>query len=124
MTPQKFRKLLRQKPPKKDGTPGRFSIRFWYTGAANLRASRVEIGLGTNDEAEAMKTAAIVINTIYALSRFYGGGLCYKVFVEDAQDEKKGIPLPDAFLNKYEKKAPAESTPELPFAPSDESCNN
>lgn len=101
MNPKNFRKLLRQKPPKADGTPGRFSIRFWFTGLPENKACRVEIGLGTNDEQEAIRTGAVVMNTIYALSQFYGGKLCRRVSVDD---DKNGIPLQDAILRKGERR--------------------
>lgn len=115
MNIKNFKRLLRQKPG------GRYSIRFFFTALPHLRASRVEIGLGTHDEAEAIRTAAVVLNTIYALSRFYGGKLCNRVFVDD---DKNGVPLPDAQLQKTEppKKRRKKTPPELPlFAPSTDS---
>lgn len=112
MNPKNFRKLLRQKPPKADGTPGRFSIRFYFTGLPENKASRVEIGLGTNDEREAMQTAAVVMNTIYALSQFYGGKLCRRVVVDNDAD---GVPLPEAILRKDDR--PSRSAPKLEELP-------
>lgn len=71
----KLKKLLRQNKPHHDGTPGSYSIRLFVQEAESLKAKRIEVGLGTNNEAEALKRAESIVRAFYAA----GGRFTHKV---------------------------------------------
>lgn len=62
----KLRRLLRQNPPRKDGTPGTYSVRFFVQESEELKPKRIEVGLGTNNELEALKRAESIVRAFYA----------------------------------------------------------
>lgn len=62
----KLLKLLRQNPPRTDGTPGTYSVRLFVQEDAAMKPKRIEVGLGTNNEAEAIKRAESIVRAFYA----------------------------------------------------------
>lgn len=62
----KLRRLLRQNAPRKDGTPGSFMIRLFVQEDPLVKPKRIEVGLGTNDEDEAVKRAESIVRAFYA----------------------------------------------------------
>lgn len=76
MTDEELTKYLRQNPPRRDGTPGTYCLRFLVqTSDPNLKPRRVEIGLSTNDKAEALRHAQTLLLGIYALGARFSGRL-------------------------------------------------
>lgn len=72
---EKLKKLLRQNKPRQDGTPGSFSLRLFVQEDARLKAKRIEVGLRTNDEREALRRAESIVRAFYAA----GGRFTHKV---------------------------------------------
>lgn len=72
---KKLKKLLRQNKPHSDGTPGSFCLRLFVQEDENLKARRIEVGLATNDEEEALKRAESIVRAFYAA----GGRFTHKV---------------------------------------------
>lgn len=62
----KLRRLLRQNPPRRDGTPGTFTIRLFVQEDELMKPKRIEVGLGTNNEDEAVKRAESIVRAFYA----------------------------------------------------------
>ena len=60
-------KYLRQNPQGKEGKPGTYRLRFYFTHRKEWKASRVEIGLGTDNKEEARIRASIFLRGLYAL---------------------------------------------------------
>lgn len=68
MTPKYLKQnYLRQNAPKKDGTPGSYSLRFLLTLNPMHKPRRVEIGLGTCDRDEAYWRARTILKAIWVL---------------------------------------------------------
>lgn len=65
-TKAKLLKLLRQNPPRKDGTPGTYSVRLFVQESEEMKPKRIEVGLATNNEAEALKRAESIVRAFYA----------------------------------------------------------
>lgn len=60
-------KYLKQNQQGKKGNPGTYRLRFYFSARKELKASRYEIGLGTNDKEEARIRASIFLRGLYAL---------------------------------------------------------
>lgn len=67
-------RYLRQNKPRRDGSPGSFSIRFLvFSRGMRRKPRRVEIGLGTNRKGEAVKCARLLLMGLYALGARFSG---------------------------------------------------
>lgn len=92
-------KLLRQNPPKKDGSPGAFSVRLFVQEHEALKAKRVEVGLGTSNREEALNRAAVVIRALYAA----GGKFTHKTwFKTEAQKHCVSVARAAAAINQQD----------------------
>lgn len=68
------KKYLRQNRPRRDGSPGSYSLRFLvFSKGVGRKPQRVEIGLGTNDEGEAVRAARRLLGGLYALGARFSG---------------------------------------------------
>lgn len=68
MKDSELRKYLRQnKPTKKTGQPGSFYLRMLYCPNPVLKSIRKDIGLGTNEEAEAILRARLLLRACCVL---------------------------------------------------------
>ncbi len=101
MTDDELMRYLRQNPTRRDGTPGTYTLRFFVLpDDRNLKARRVEIGLGTNDKVAALGRAQVLLLGIYALGARFSGRLAlhgpYREFatVRTALPEKR-LPYKD-----------------------------
>lgn len=63
---KKLLKLLRQNPPRKDGTAGTFFVRLFVQESAEMKPKRIEVGLGTNVKEEAIRRAEVIVRAFYA----------------------------------------------------------
>lgn len=82
-----LKKYLRQNKPGKNGKAGTFNLRLLFSFKAEYKPLRVEIGLGTNNELEAIQRALIFLKGIYAL----GGCFSNKIAVESIKGSKFSI---------------------------------
>jgi hypothetical protein len=76
-----LKKYLRQNKSGKNGKPGTWCIRLLFNADKCRNPIRVEIGLGTSCEAEAIERAAIFLRGVYAL----GGSFSNKISVSSFQ---------------------------------------
>lgn len=76
MTDSELSKYLRQNPPRRDGTPGTYCLRFFVLpDNPAYKPRRVEIGLSTNDKTEALCRAQTLLLGVYALGARFSGRL-------------------------------------------------
>lgn len=87
---QKIKKYLRQNKPGKHGKPGSYCLRLLFEANKNLKPVRVEIGLRTSNEDEALQRAVIFLQGVYAL----GGKFSNKIYLKAAQAQP--VPLGEA----------------------------
>lgn len=73
-----FRRFLRRNGRRKNGEPGSLSLRVLVVTDPQMKPRRVEIGLGTSDEAEALARARVMLRAVYAL----GGKFSSRLLVE------------------------------------------
>lgn len=67
MKDKELRKYLRQNKPTRSGLPGSFYLRMLYCPNPVLKSTRKDIGLGTNDEAEALRRARLLLRACCVL---------------------------------------------------------
>lgn len=104
-----LKRYLRQNKPRKDGRPGTFTLRLMFNVSKELKPLRIEIGLGTPNEQEALERAAIFLKGVYAL----GGSFSSRVALGG---RKHCIPLADAIPTKERtRKRPCEDLPLFRF---------
>lgn len=71
-----LKRYLRQNRPRRDGSPGSYSLRFLvFACGPKKKPKRVEIGLGTNDAAEAVRRARLLLQGLYALGARFSGSI-------------------------------------------------
>ncbi len=101
-----FRRFLRRNGRRKNGEPGSLSLRVLVVTDPKMKPRRVEIGLGTSDEAEALARARVMLRAVYALGGKFSSrllvegedGCCATVagaIPEKARGEGKKLPLFD-----------------------------
>lgn len=73
-----FRRYLRRNGVRKNGAPGSLSLRVLVVTDPKMKPRRLEIGLGTADEAEAIARARVMLRAVYAL----GGRFSSHLLVE------------------------------------------
>lgn len=79
MTDAELSKYLRQNPPRRDGTPGTYCLRFFVLPDNPAhKPRRVEIGLSTNVKEEALRHAQTLLLGIYALGARFSGRIALK----------------------------------------------
>lgn len=74
---QRLKKYLRQQKVRKNGLPGSFSVRLLWLYDKRMAPKRIERGLGTNIETEALARAEILLRFIYSL----GHSVSNRIFV-------------------------------------------
>jgi hypothetical protein len=62
-----IRRYLRQNKSRKNGVPGSYSIRLLWLYSRNKKPRCIERGLGTNNEAEAVARASVLLRFLYSL---------------------------------------------------------
>lgn len=96
---EKLLKLLRQNPPKKDGTPGTFYVRLFVQEDEAMKPKRIEVGLGTNVKEEALRRAEVIVRAFYAA----GGRFTHKTgFRTHARRSKVSVARAAAAINRMD----------------------
>lgn len=90
ITDKELKKYLRQNKPTKTGKAGSFFLRILYQPAKLLKAVRKDIGLGTNEEKEALSRARVLLQGCYAL----GARFTNKIAIAPRERKKKIVPVP------------------------------
>lgn len=67
MNNNSLKPFLRQNARRKNGLPGSYSVRLLWQYSKKKKSRRIERGLGTNIESEALARAAILLRFIYSL---------------------------------------------------------
>ena len=86
-TSPNLKKYLRQNKCRKNGLPGSYSIRLLWLFDKRMAPKRIERGLGTNVESEALERANILLRFIYSL----GHSVSNRIFV--SMPGKQAVPL-------------------------------
>lgn len=63
----KLKQYLRQNKPRKNGLPGTYSIRLLWLYDRRMAPKKIERGLGTNIESEALQRASLLLRFLYSL---------------------------------------------------------
>lgn len=90
MKDKELRKYLRQNKPTRSGIPGSFYLRMLYCPNPVLKSIRKDIGLGTNDEAEALRRARLLLRACCVL----GAKFTAKIKIVPKPRAKKEVKLP------------------------------
>lgn len=86
MNNNSLKPYLRQNALRKNGMPGSYSVRLLWQYSRNKKSRRIERGLGTNIESEALARAAILLRFIYSLG--------HRVSNRIRVSRKHGAPVP------------------------------
>lgn len=93
---------LRRNPAGKKGGAGSLSLRFLLSLDPRMKPRRLEVGLGTSDEEEAIKRARVLLRGFYLL----GGQFTGRLVVLGRKGHVR--PLADALVETAPKKAAQE----------------
>lgn len=91
-----LKRYLRQNKPRKDGRPGTFTLRLSVNVRKRMKPIRIEIGLGTSEEQDALERAAVFLKGVYAIggsfsSRVTLGGKKHSITLAEALPTKARI---------------------------------
>lgn len=87
-----LKKYLRQNKNKKNGLPGSYSIRLLWLFDKRMAPKRIERGLGTNVESEALARANILLRFIYSLGHSVSNRIFVSVHGSKAVPLRKALP--------------------------------
>jgi hypothetical protein len=117
-----LKKYLRQNKARKNGLSGSYSIRLLWLFDKRMAPKRIERGLGTNVESEALERANILLRFIYSLGHSVSNRIY--VSVPHGRAVKLRKALPDYQPTMQDLPLFAQSWADLPPFPSVEDSVN
>ena len=88
----KLKQYLRQNKPRKNGLPGTYSIRLLWLYDRRMAPKKIERGLGTNIESEALQRASLLLRFLYSLGYQVSNRLRVSVPKGKSVPLKKALP--------------------------------